>query len=69
MKKLRTIAGRQVRDLVRNLERVGQLGVYERPLRLLSRIAKQGRRDKEQIASLYSREESGISKGKVQKYR
>ncbi|MEM7055532.1 MAG: hypothetical protein AAF392_01435 [Bacteroidota bacterium] len=67
LKRLRTLAGRQVRDLSRNLERVGQLGVYEKPLRLMARIVKQGRKSKEKVYSLSLPEESCIGKGKVDK--
>ncbi|MEM7055819.1 MAG: hypothetical protein AAF392_02990 [Bacteroidota bacterium] len=67
MKRLRTLATRQVRDLSRKLEGVGQLGVYEKPLRLLSRIVKQGRKSKEKVYSLSSAEERCIGKGKAGK--
>ncbi len=65
LKKLRTLAGRQVRDLSRKLKRVGQLAVYAKQLSLMSGIVKQGRKDKAKLYSISSPEVSCIAKGKV----
>ena len=67
LKRLKTLAGRQVRDLQRKLEGVGQLALYQKELRLMDRIVKQSRKDKEKLYSLSSPEVSCIAKGKVGK--
>ncbi|MEM7055683.1 MAG: IS5/IS1182 family transposase, partial [Bacteroidota bacterium] len=67
LKRLRTLAGRQVRDLSRKLEWVGQLEVYQKQLSLMSRIVKQARKDKEKVYSPSCSEVSCIGKEKVGK--
>ena len=67
VKKLRTLAGRQVRDLTRKLQGAGQLAAYEEELSLMDRIVKQARKDKHKVYSLSSPEVSCIAKGKVHK--
>ena len=65
LRRLKTLAAGQVRDLQRKLEGVGQLAHYQKELRLMDRIVKQSRKDKEKLYSLSSREVSCIAKGKV----
>lgn len=61
-KKVKTIAGRMVRELERNSE-----GAYERELNLFKRVLAQKRTDKNKIYSLHEPDVQCISKGKEHK--
>ncbi len=65
LKKLRTLAGRQVRDLHRQLIKLGKAGPYAPMLPIMERIVSQQRGDKNKIYSLHEPTVSRISKGKA----
>ena len=65
-RKLKTIAGRQVRDLERNLSRIA-LFVYGPKLERYKRVINQKRRDKNKVYSLHEPDVSCIAKGKAHK--
>ncbi len=67
LKKLRTIAGRQVRDLQRQLGSLGQAKLYAPIVQIMERIVSQQRGDKNKVYSLHAPETSCIAKGKVHK--
>jgi IS5 family transposase len=64
--KVKTIAGRLVRELERKLS-AGMLGVYANKLSLFKRVLSQKRADKNKIYSLHEPHVSCISKGKAHK--
>ncbi|XWN35703.1 MAG: hypothetical protein ROO73_02930 [Roseivirga sp.] len=65
LKKLRTIAGRQLRDLQRKLTQSGQLAPHAPLLEVMTRIVEQERKDKNKVYSLHAPEVSCIAKGKA----
>lgn len=65
-RKLRTITGRLVRELERNLKKKG-ITVYERKISLFYRILAQRKNDKNKVRSLHEPETTCISKGKEYK--
>ena len=65
-RKLKTIAGRQVRDLERNLSRIA-LFVYGPRLERYKSVVNQKRSDKNKIYSLHEPDVSCIAKGKAHK--
>ncbi|XWN35306.1 MAG: hypothetical protein ROO73_00730 [Roseivirga sp.] len=65
LKKMRTIAGRQLRDLQRKLTQSGQLAPHAPLLEVMTRIVEQERKDKNKVYSLHSPEVSYIAKGKA----
>ena len=67
LKKLRTIAGRQVRDLQRQLAKLGKAEVYAPIMQIMERIVGQQRGDKNKLYSLHAPETSCIAKGKAHK--
>ena len=67
LKKLRTLAGRQVRDLQRQLVGLGKEKLYVPIVQIMERIVSQQRGDKNKVYSLHASEVSGIAKGKVHK--
>jgi IS5 family transposase len=67
MKKLRTLAGRQVRDLQRQLIQLGKTQVYASIVKIMERIAHQQRGDSNKVYSLHAPETSCIAKGKAHK--
>ncbi len=67
VRKLRTLAGRQVRDLQRKLQGTGTISIYQKVLLLMDRIVKQEKNEKDKIYSLCSPEVSCIAKGKAHK--
>lgn len=67
LKKLRTLAGRQVRDLQRQLARVGKEEVYAPIVQIMERIVGQQRGDSNKAYSLHAPETSCIAKGKAHK--
>lgn len=67
LRRLRTIAGRQVRDLVRKLTVVNKVDVYASVIAIMERIVEQKRTDKGKVYSLHAPEVSCIAKGKVHK--
>ena len=67
LRKLKTIAGRQVRDLQRQLAKLGKEALYAPVLRTMERIVSQQRGDKSKVYSLHAPETSCIAKGKVHK--
>lgn len=67
MKKLRTLAGRQVRDLQRQLIQLGKTQVYAPIVKIMERIAHQQRGDSNKVYSLHAPETSCIAKGKAHK--
>ena len=66
VKKLRTIAGRKVRDLARKLAIKGQetLHNFSAQLAIMEKALKQGRKEKDKIYSLHAPEVSCIAKSK-----
>ena len=64
---LRTLAGRQVRDLQKRLEKLGQEQLYAPMMATMTRIVKQKRSDKNKVYSLHAPETQCIAKGKVHK--
>ncbi len=66
IKKLKTIAGRQVRELERKLPKE-MLKLYESEIELFNRILTQKKNDKEKLYSLHKPFTSCISKGKAHK--
>jgi IS5 family transposase len=66
MKKLKTIAGRLVRELERKLTEE-RLKLYESDLELFGRVLAQNKEDKDKIYSLHKTFTSCISKGKAHK--
>jgi IS5 family transposase len=64
IKKLKTIAGRQVRDLVRNLGNLGKEAVYKPILDTMTAILAQTKDSKNKIYSLHEPSVSCIAKGK-----
>jgi transposase, IS5 family len=67
LKKLNPIAGRQVRDLRRQLIKLGQEEMYAPMLQTMERIVRQQRGDKNKVYSLHAPEVSRIAKGKAHK--
>ena len=67
LKRLRTLAGRQVRDLQRKLDGHAQWANYSSLHAIMERVVKQQRGDKHKIYSLSAPEVSCIAKGKVHK--
>ncbi len=67
VKKLKTLAGRQVRDLSRKLTIVNKTDTYKVLLGHMTRIVTQQRTDKDKLYSLHAPEVSCITKGKVHK--
>lgn len=67
LKKLKTLAGRQVRDLQRQLVKLGKEQVYAPVVQTMERIVKQQRGDKNKVYSLHAPETSCIAKGKAHK--
>lgn len=67
LKKLRTLAGRQVRDLQRQLVKLGKVELYITVLQAMDRIVGQQRGDKNKVYSLHAPETSCIAKGKAHK--
>ncbi len=66
-KRLLTITGRILRDLVRKLETAGIRWVYEHPLGIYARVVAQKRKDKNKIYSLHEPNVCCIAKGKEHK--
>jgi transposase, IS5 family len=67
LRKLRTLAGRQVRDLQRHWVKLGREECYAPILALMERIVSQQRGDKNKVYSLHAPETSCIAKGKAHK--
>ena len=67
VRKLKTLAGRQVRDITRQLTKLGNLASYEPMLRCMHRILSQKRSDKDKVYSLHAPHVSCIAKGKAHK--
>ena len=67
LKKLSTLAGRQVRDLHRQLIKLGKEELYAPMLQIMARIVSQQRGDKNKVYSLHAPETSCIAKGKAHK--
>ena len=69
VRKLRTLAGRQVRDLRRKLAGQGQelLAQFSEQLSVMDRVVSQNRKDKNKIYSLHEPKVSCIAKGKAHK--
>jgi transposase, IS5 family len=67
LKKFRTIAGRQVRDLHRQLIQLGKEELYAPMLQIMARIVRQQRGDKNKVYSLHEPAVSCIAKGKAHK--
>jgi len=65
-RKFKTIAGRQVRDLERNLSRIA-LFVYGPRLERYKKVINQKRRDRNKVYSLHETDVSCIAKGKAHK--
>lgn len=65
-RKLKTIAGRLVRELQRKLSEQ-QLSVYQKELNLFTRVINQQKSDKDKIYSLHEHQVACIAKGKVAK--
>ena len=66
-RKLKTIAGRLVRDVERSLDDIDRLGYYDEQLWLYYRVLGQKRDDKNKIYSFHAPEVKCISKGKEHK--
>lgn len=66
-RKLKTIAGRLVRDVERNLDEVDRLSYYDEQLWLYLLVLGQRRNDKNKIYSFHAPEVKCISKGKEHK--
>lgn len=66
-KRLRTIAGRQFRDLDRNLQKLGIKNVYADKLEIFERILKQRKNDSSKVYSIHEPTVSCIAKGKAHK--
>jgi hypothetical protein len=69
LKKLSTLAGRQVRDLHKQLIKLGKEELYAPILQIMARIISQQRGDKNKVYNLHAPETSCIAKGKVHKKR
>jgi IS5 family transposase len=67
LKKLRTLAGRQVRDLSRQLIKLGKEALYAPMLAIMARIVRQQRGDTNKVYSLDEPSVSCIAKGKAYK--
>ena len=67
LKKLRTLAGRQVRDLQRHLAQLGKQELYAPLVQIMERIVGQQRGDRNKVYSLNAPEVSCIAKGKAHK--
>jgi IS5 family transposase len=67
LKKLRTLAGRQVRDLRRQLLKLGQQELYAPILQIMEHILTQQRGDTNKVYSLHEPTVSCIAKGKAHK--
>ena len=67
LKKLRTLAGRQVRDLHRQLLKLGKAELYAPILKIMARIVSQQRGDKHKVYSLHEPTVSCIAKGEAHK--
>lgn len=66
-KRLRTIAGRQLRDLTRQLESNENKTKYENKLEVFERILKQQKSDSKKVYSIHEPSVSCIAKGKIHK--
>jgi len=66
-RKLKTIAGRLVREIERNLDGMDRLGVYDERLLLYNRVLEQKKDGKNKIYSFHAPEVKCISKGKEHK--
>ena len=66
-RKLKTIAGRLVRDVERNLDQVDKLNCYDEKLWLYLLVLGQKRDDKNKLYSFHAPEVKCISKGKEHK--
>ena len=66
-RKLKTIAGRLVRDIERNLDEVDRLSSYDEQLWLYLLVLGQKRDDKNKLYSFHAPEVKCISKGKEHK--
>ncbi len=66
LKKLRIIAGRQIRDIERKLSS-GKLEQYLKDIELFKRVVTQQRHSKDKVYSLHEPETSCIAKGKAHK--
>ena len=67
LKKLRVLAGRQVRDLQRQLAKLGKEELYVPIVQIMERIVSQQRGDSHKLYSLHAPEVSCIAKGKAHK--
>ena len=67
LKKLSTLASCQVRDLQKQLIKLGKAELYAPMLQIMERIVSQQRGDKNKVYSLHTPEVSCIAKGKVHK--
>ena len=67
LKKLRTLAGRQVRDLRRQLIKLGKEELYAPIVQIMERVVSQQRGDSNKLYSLHAPETSCIAKGKMHK--
>jgi transposase, IS5 family len=67
LKKLSTLAGRQVRDLRRQLIKWGQEELYAPMLPIMERMVRQQRGDKRKVYSFHKPAVSCIAKGKAHK--
>jgi len=66
-KKIKTIAGRQVRDLKRKLQQEGKLSEYTEKIELYQQVLSQKRSDKNKVYSLHEPDVACIAKGKSHK--
>ncbi len=67
LRKLRTLAGRQVRDLHRQLATLGKTELYAPMLHTMERMVSQQRGDRNKVYSLHAPEVRCIAKGKAHK--
>ena len=67
LKKLRTLAGRQLRDLQRQLAKLGKQELYAPLVQTMERIVGQQRGDRNKVYSLHAPETSCIAKGEAHK--
>jgi len=66
-RKIKTIAGRQLRDVTRKLEQSGGLDNYREELQLYEQVLEQNKHDKNKIYSLHEPGVACIAKGKAHK--
>jgi len=66
-RKIKTIAGRQVRDVTRKLEQAGKLDNYSAQLQFYNQVLEQEKQGKNKIYSLHEPEVACIAKGKAHK--